>query len=139
MRSSEAAMDGVARSAPYGVLMSPKRRVRAAHGAHARPKHTSILYFVTASSLELQCHTEDLSHRFCSAKIPSQEDLTVPLAADSSTDGHHLATLHPDLSTLHPDLSTPHPNLATTHPILATPLLNLSTPHPQHSHPFTST
>jgi hypothetical protein len=30
--SSEAAMGGGARSAPLGVAMSPKRRVRAAHG-----------------------------------------------------------------------------------------------------------
>jgi hypothetical protein len=32
IRSSEAAMGGGARSAPLGVAMSPKRRVRAAHG-----------------------------------------------------------------------------------------------------------
>jgi hypothetical protein len=36
--NSEAAMGGGARSAPLGVAMSPKRRVRAAHG---RPKPTS--------------------------------------------------------------------------------------------------
>ncbi len=30
--SGEAAMGGGARSAPLGVAMSPKRRVRAAHG-----------------------------------------------------------------------------------------------------------
>jgi hypothetical protein len=32
MRNSEAAMGGGARSATLGVAMSPKRRVRAAHG-----------------------------------------------------------------------------------------------------------
>jgi hypothetical protein len=31
IRSSETAMGGGVRSAPFGVLMSPKRRVRAAH------------------------------------------------------------------------------------------------------------
>ena len=40
-RSSEAAMGGEgARSAPFGMLMSPKRRVRAAHGrARAAKTH----------------------------------------------------------------------------------------------------
>ncbi len=37
--SSEAAMGGGARSAPLGVAMSPKRRVRAAHG-RAREANT---------------------------------------------------------------------------------------------------
>jgi hypothetical protein len=38
--SSEAAMNGGARSAPSGVAMSPKRRVRAAHGrARAAKTH----------------------------------------------------------------------------------------------------
>ena len=32
IRSSEAAMGGGAHSAPFGVAMNPKRRVRAAHG-----------------------------------------------------------------------------------------------------------
>ncbi len=31
-RNSEAAMGGGARSAPFGVVINPKRRVRAAHG-----------------------------------------------------------------------------------------------------------
>ena len=39
-RSSEAAMSGGARSAPFVVLMSPKRRVRVAHGrARAAKTH----------------------------------------------------------------------------------------------------
>jgi len=38
--SSEAAMGGGARSAPLGAAMSPKRRVRAAHGrARAAKTH----------------------------------------------------------------------------------------------------
>jgi hypothetical protein len=40
MRSSKAAMGGGARSAPFGVTMHPKRRVRAAHGrARAAKTH----------------------------------------------------------------------------------------------------
>ena len=40
VRISEAAMGGEARSALFGVLMSPKRRVRAAHGrARAAKTH----------------------------------------------------------------------------------------------------
>jgi hypothetical protein len=40
MRSSEAAMGVGARSAPFGVAMRPKRRVRAAHGrARAAKTH----------------------------------------------------------------------------------------------------
>jgi hypothetical protein len=42
IRSSEAAMGGGARSAPFAELMGPKRRVRA---AHERPKPTSSLMF----------------------------------------------------------------------------------------------
>jgi hypothetical protein len=36
--SSEAAMGGGARSAPLGVAVSPKRRVRAAHGRACEAK-----------------------------------------------------------------------------------------------------
>jgi hypothetical protein len=40
IRSSEAAMGGGARSAPFRMAMSPKRRVRAAHGrARAAKTH----------------------------------------------------------------------------------------------------
>jgi hypothetical protein len=39
-RNSEAAMGGKARSAPFGVAINPKRRVRAAHGrAHEAKTH----------------------------------------------------------------------------------------------------
>ncbi len=41
---SEAALGGGARSAPFGMAMRPKRRVRA---AHARPKPTSTVYMYT--------------------------------------------------------------------------------------------
>ncbi len=37
-------MGGGVRSAPFGMLMILKRRVRTAHGAHARPKPTSNIY-----------------------------------------------------------------------------------------------
>jgi hypothetical protein len=40
IRNSEAAMGGEAHSAPFGVAMNPKRRVRAAHGrARAAKTH----------------------------------------------------------------------------------------------------
>jgi hypothetical protein len=50
IRSSEAAMGGGAHSAPFGVAMNPKRRVRAAHG-RARVAKTH-LYFI---SIDKKC------------------------------------------------------------------------------------
>jgi hypothetical protein len=38
IRNSEAAMGGGAHSAPFGVAMNPKRRVRAAHGRSREAK-----------------------------------------------------------------------------------------------------
>jgi hypothetical protein len=55
IRSSEAAMGGGARSASFGVLMSPKRLARSTQ-AHARPKHTSYNNN-SLSSLARHIHT----------------------------------------------------------------------------------
>jgi hypothetical protein len=50
---SEAAMGGGARSAPFGVAMSPKDRCAQRTGAHARQKPTSLSYIYLGSSV---CH-----------------------------------------------------------------------------------
>jgi hypothetical protein len=46
IRSSEAAMGGGGRSAPFGMAINPKNGCAQRTGAHARPKPTSYYIFV---------------------------------------------------------------------------------------------